>query len=94
MPSSQLQEDCPSAAVSARIGVPAMAVESGNANQSTWIDRDTFQSDLKSQGMKINKFKITKGNTYQVEGLDKEGRKIKADYDPVTGKSVRTEYLD
>ena len=49
---------------------------------------------LKEQGYKINKFKVTKGNCYEIYGLDKDGRKVEIYHDPVSGKAVKSEYHD
>lgn len=64
------------------------------AEKSTWQDPDKFQAQLKEQGYKINKFKVTKGNCYEIYGFDKDGRKVEIYHDPVTGKAVKTEIDD
>lgn len=67
------------------------ATQCTTADRSTWQDPDTFQAQLKEQGYKINKFKVTKGNCYEIYGFDKDGRKVEIYHDPVTGKAVKTE---
>ncbi|WP_144171328.1 PepSY domain-containing protein [Pseudomonas sp. Kh13] len=67
------------------------ATECTTADKSTWQDQEKFQAQLKEQGYKINKFKVTKGNCYEIYGLDKEGRKVEIYHDPVTGKAVKSE---
>lgn len=52
------------------------------------------QAQLKEQGYKINKFKVTKGNCYEIYGFDKDGRKVEIYHDPVSGKAVKTEIED
>ena len=64
------------------------------AERSTWQDADQFQAQLKEQGYRINKFKITKGNCYEIYGLDKDGRKGEIYHDPVSGKAVKSEIHD
>jgi hypothetical protein len=63
-----------------------------SADKSTWQDPEKFQAQLEEQGYAIQKFKVTKGNCYEIYGLDKDGRKVEVYHDPVTGKAVKTEY--
>ena len=70
------------------------ATQCTTADRSTWKDPDAFQAQLKEQGYKINKFKVTKGNCYEIYGFDKDGRKVEIYHDPVTGKAVKTEIED
>ncbi|MFJ2985127.1 MULTISPECIES: PepSY domain-containing protein [unclassified Pseudomonas] len=70
------------------------ATQCTTADKSTWQDQDKFQAQLKAQGYKINKFKVTKGNCYEIYGFDKDGRKVEIYHDPVTGKPVKTEIED
>jgi len=70
------------------------ATQCTTADKSTWQDQDKFQAQLKAQGYKINKFKVTKGNCYEIYGFDKDGRKVEIYHDPVTGKAVKTEIED
>ncbi|ANY88227.1 MULTISPECIES: PepSY domain-containing protein [Pseudomonas] len=64
------------------------------AERSTWQNADQFQAQLKEQGYRINKFKITKGNCYEIYGFDKDGRKVEIYHDPVSGKAVKSEIHD
>ncbi|CAM3859799.1 hypothetical protein CCOS865_00933 [Pseudomonas reidholzensis] len=64
------------------------------AERSTWQDPEKFQTQLKDQGYKINKFKVTKGNCYEIYGFDPQGRKVEIYHDPVSGKAVKTEIED
>lgn len=61
------------------------------ADKSTWQDAEQFQAKLREQGYEIKKFKITKGNCYEIYGFDKDKRKVEIYHDPVTGKAVKTE---
>lgn len=58
-------------------------------DQSSWLDKDEFQMNLKEQGYKINVFKITDGNCYEIYGWNKEGKKVEIYYHPVTGKVMK-----
>ncbi|WP_414860309.1 PepSY domain-containing protein [Pseudomonas sp. 10-1B] len=70
------------------------ATQCTTAERSTWQDPEAFQAQLKEQGYKINKFKVTKRNCYKTYGFDKDGRRVEIYHDPVTGKAVKTEYHD
>ena len=61
---------------------------------STWMDKDKFQSKLKDKGYKINVFKITDGNCYEIYGWNKEGKKVEIYYHPVSGKVMKEEIED
>lgn len=71
----------------------ALAVEPQctQADKSTWQDAEKFQAQLRDQGYEIKKFKITKGNCYEIYGFDKEKRKVEIYHDPVSGKPVKSE---
>ncbi|MGE6239845.1 PepSY domain-containing protein [Ectopseudomonas guguanensis] len=74
---------------------PAFAkTECTTTDRSTWQDPDQFQAKLVADGYKINKFKITEGNCYEIYGFDREGRKVEIYHDPVSGKAVKTEIED
>lgn len=59
--------------------------------KSKWQDQVKFQQTLKDQGYKINKFKITKGNCYEIYGFSKDGKKVEIYYNPIDGKVVKEE---
>lgn len=61
------------------------------ADKSTWQDAEKFQAQLRDQGYEIKKFKITKGNCYEIYGFDKDRRKVEIYHDPVSGKAVKSE---
>ena len=61
------------------------------ADKSTWQDAEKFQAQLRDQGYEIKKFKITKGNCYEIDGFDKDRRKVEIYHDPVSGKAVKSE---
>lgn len=70
------------------------ATQCTTADKSTWQDPDAFQSQLKAQGYRISKFKVTQGNCYEIYGFDKDGRKVEIYHDPVSGQAVKTEIQD
>ncbi len=55
-----------------------------------WKDQTDFQESLKKEGYKIKKFKVTKGDCYEIYGWNKEGKKVEIYFNPVTGEPVKT----
>lgn len=55
---------------------------------------EQFQAKLVADGYRINTFKITEGNCYEIYGFDREGRKVEIYHDPVSGNAVKTESKD
>jgi hypothetical protein len=68
--------------------------ECTTADQTQWQDQAKFQDDLKIQGFEIKKFKVTKGNCYEIYGWNKDGKKVEIYFDPVSGKAVKTKIED
>ncbi len=54
-----------------------------------WQDQTAFQEKLKEMGYKINVFKVTKGNCYEIYGWDKEGKKVEIYFNPITSAIVK-----
>lgn len=61
-------------------------------DQSQWQDQATFQQKLIEDGYRINEFKVTKGNCYEIYGWDKDQRKIEIYFNPVDGSKVKEEF--
>lgn len=53
-----------------------------------WQDQKDFQDKLKADGYKINVFKVTKGDCYEIYGWDKSGKQVEVYFNPVTGSVV------
>ncbi len=70
------------------------ATECTTADKAQWQDQDEFQQGLVLQGYEIKKFKVTKGNCYEIYGFDKEKRKVEIYFDPVSGKAIKEEIED
>lgn len=68
--------------------------ECTTADQSEWQDKEQFQEGLKTEGYKINVFKVTEGNCYEIYGWNKEEQKVEIYYNPVTGEVVKEEIED
>lgn len=61
------------------------------APQTEWQNQDAFQAGLLAQGYKINEFKVTGGNCYEIYGFDKEDNKVEIYFNPVDGSVVKEE---
>lgn len=61
------------------------------APKDQWQDQAAFQQNLKDQGYKINEFKVTEGNCYEIYGWNKEGQKVEIYFNPVDGSKVKEE---
>jgi hypothetical protein len=59
--------------------------------RASWQDADAFQQSLLDEGYKINEFKITEGNCYEIYGFDPEDTKVEIYFDPVNGSVVKRE---
>jgi hypothetical protein len=64
------------------------------ADQSQWQDQEKFKQSLEAEGYKINEFKVTSGNCYEIYGWDKDGKKVEIYFNPITGEPVKTRIKD
>ena len=62
--------------------------------KSKWQDQKEFEANLVKEGYKIKKFKVTKGNCYEIYGKNKDGKKVEIYFDPVSGAPVKTDIED
>ena len=60
-------------------------------DKSKWQNEETFKASLVEQGYKINEFKVTEGNCYEIYGWDKDENKVEIYFNPVDGTAVKTE---
>ncbi len=82
-------------AIAAIISVSAFAETQCVAYpQNQRIEPTKFQAQLKQQGYQIKKFKVTKGNCYEIYGRNKAGQKVEIYFDAKTGKPVKSEIDD
>lgn len=58
--------------------------------RSAWMPEAEMQNRIRSQGYKINEFKVA-GNCYEIYGWDRQGRKVEIYFNPVTGDIVKSE---
>ena len=60
-------------------------------DKSQWQDQEAFKKSLEEQGYRINKFKVTEGNCYEIYGWDKDEKKVEIYFNPVDGTKVKEE---
>jgi len=74
------------------ISLPVIAgPECTTEAKDKWQDQTAFQKSLTDQGYKIKKFKVTKGNCYEIYGWNKEGKKVEIYFNPITSAVVKEE---
>lgn len=66
----------------------ASAGPSCNAPKDKWMNQEEFKKLVEKQGYQIKVFKITKGQCYEIYGLDKDGRKVEIYFDPATAAVI------
>ncbi len=67
------------------------SVECTKEDKAKWQNEAAFKKNLEGQQYKIKKFKVTKGNCYEIYGFDKDGKKVEIYFNPVTGEKVKEE---
>lgn len=65
------------------------ATECKPGPKEQWQDQAKFQENLKAEGYKIDVFKVTKGDCYEIYGKDKAGKKVEIYFNPITGAIVK-----
>ena len=53
-----------------------------------WISESEMKLKVASLGYQAKVFKVTRGNCYEIYGLDKAGKRIEVYFHPITGKVV------
>jgi len=61
------------------------------APESEWQNQEAFQAQLLAKGYKINEFKVTEGNCYEIYGFDMKENKVEIYFNPVDGSIVKEE---
>jgi hypothetical protein len=57
-------------------------------SRDKWISESEMKSKVASLGYQAKVFKVTRGNCYEVYGLDKAGKRIEIYFHPITGNIV------
>lgn len=73
------------------LGACSKKTQCTSEDKSKWLDQETFKSELVEQGYKINEFKVTEGNCYEIYGWDKDENKVEIYFNPVDGSVVKKE---
>lgn len=60
-----------------------------DAPKSSWMSKEQITTQVKGMGYTIKKLDV-EDNCYEVKGLDKDGKKVEAYFNPVDGKLVKT----
>ena len=68
----------------------AMAGPTCTSPKEQWKPEAGFKKELETQGYQIRNFKTTKGNCYEMYGVDKAGKKVEIYFDPVSGKPLES----
>lgn len=63
----------------------ALAGPTCNVPKAQWMKESDFKAQLEQQGYQIRTFKVTKGQCYEIYGLDKAGKKVEIYFNPATG---------
>lgn len=54
-----------------------------------WMAQQELKEKLASAGYKIDVFKITPGNCYELYGRDQAGKRVEVYFDPTNGNTVK-----
>ncbi len=59
--------------------------------KNKWKNEEEFKQLLITSGYKIKKFKVTKGDCYEIYGTNSEGKKVEIYFNPVDGSKIKEE---
>ena len=57
-------------------------------SKDKWINESEMKLKIASLGYQAKIFKVTKGNCYEIYGLDRAGKRIEVYFHPITGNIV------
>jgi hypothetical protein len=66
----------------------AIAGPSCQAAPDKWMKESDFKARIEAQGYQIKTFKVSKGQCYEIYGLDKAGKKVEIYFDPTTAAEL------
>jgi hypothetical protein len=69
-------------------GSAAAAPQCTSESKNKWISESEMKSKIANLGYKAKVFQVTKGNCYEIYGLDKAGKRIEIYFHPITGNIV------
>jgi hypothetical protein len=71
------------------VGSPAFAEPKCTTEpRDKWISEIEMKAKITNLGYQAKVFKVTKGNCYEIYGLDRAGKRIEIYFNPVTGNIV------
>jgi hypothetical protein len=74
-----------SAAGSAALAAPHCT----DAPVERWISAEDMRAKIAAADDRVDPFKTTPGNCYEIYGRNKEGKRVEIYFDPITGDPVR-----
>jgi hypothetical protein len=57
--------------------------------RSEWMEEADFQAIAARRGFKTLKFKVSRGNCYEIYGFDRNGQLVEVYFNPVNGRIVQ-----
>ena len=71
------------------LSAPALAEPNCTTEpKDKWISESEMKLKIASLGYQAKIFKVTRGNCYEIYGLDKTGKRIEVYFNPVSGSVV------
>jgi hypothetical protein len=71
----------------------ALAGPACNVPKEKWMAESSFKKGLQDQGYRILLFKVSKGDCYEVYGVNRSGQKVKVYFDPETSVVAQSQVL-
>ena len=56
-----------------------------------WLSEDDMKAKVAEMGFTYDKFKISRGNCYEIYGHNADGKKVEVYFDPISGNIVEQE---
>jgi len=70
---------------------PALAAPQCTSEPSSkWLGEAAMREKIRGSGHKIDVFKTTKGNCYEIYGRSPEGKRVEIYYHPISGDVVKS----
>ena len=56
-----------------------------------WLSEDAMKAKVAEMGFTYDKFKVSRGNCYEIYGHNEAGEKVEVYFDPISGEIVEQE---
>lgn len=66
----------------------ALAGPTCHVPKEKWMKEADFRARLEAEGYQIKTFKVSRGECYEIYGLDRNGKKVEIYFNPETGAVV------